>query len=223
MLSTDYDEVNGNYAYLYGAPFLSTEVQVINGSGNPIAVVNASSAPQAICFDWEGNLWVLDSFWEVQAYQADKNFTEDPCIGYTLDPLEGRVFDMAVNFRNHALYVFAQGDDGLGQLLKLNYDGTVGGLVDPVFDPAVGYSTYGDLIIDNEGSADLSDCRISVFGGDSTGAVARFDSELNPAEQRWYSFWGIKAACILPETDMVIALESCCARYFDRYIAPDDW
>ena len=224
LLSIDYDEVNYNYAYVYGIPYMTTQVEVIDENGILITTINAGSAPQAICFDWAGNLWILDSFWEIKIYLANKDFEEDPCVGYLLDSLDGRVFDMAVNFRNHALYIFSEGDDGMGQLVRINHDGTIGASCDPVFGPNVGPSSYGDIIIDNSDPEGMSDCRIEVFAGDSTGAVARFDSELNLSEAKRYLFWGNKAACMLPGLNgLVITLETCCWRYFDRYIAADDW
>ena len=228
LLSLDLDEVNKNIAYIYGTPFGSIEIQLIDKFGNPIQSIAMDALPKAICFDWEGNLWVLDSHWEAKVFNVDDDFLEDPCVGYLLEPLEGRIYDMAINFRNHALYIFGQGADGMGQLTKIKYDGTLGGIYSPVFDPVVGPSNFGDIIIDNEGPEGTSDCRIEVFAGESTGAVARFDSELNLSQQMRYSFWGIKAVCllpysVLPGSDCVIALEACCGRYFDRYLPPADW
>jgi hypothetical protein len=89
----------------------------------------------------------------------------------------------------------------------------------------VGYSSYGDIIIDNSETDGPSDCRIEVFSGEYVGAVARFDSELNLQQASTYSFWGAKAACLIPisDTNIVIVLEACCSHYFDNYFPPDDW
>lgn len=223
LLSIDFDKVNKNIAYIYGSPFNPVQITVIDKDGNPVQSIPMESLPKAVCFDWDGNLWVLDSQWEVKVFIATDDFQEDPCLGYLIEPLDGRVFDMAIDFRNHGLYIFSQGLDCLGQLVKINHDGTPGGSYAPVFNPAVGYSSFGDIIIDNSGPEGTSDCRIEVFGGDTTGVVARFDSELNLSQQMNYSFWGIKAACLLPDLKIVIALEACCGRYFDRYVSPADW
>ena len=224
LLSLDFDTVNKNIAYIYGSPFGPVDVQIIAQDATPVKTIALDSLPKAVCFDWDGNLWVLTSLSEAKVFMIADNFEEDPCIGFMVVPMEGRVFDMAFDFRNHALYIFGQGPTGYGELVKINYDGSPGGSYGPVFDPSVGYADFGDIVIDNLGPEGTSDCRIEVVGGNGTGALARFDSELNPGDQNHYSFWGIKAACLLPgASPLMVALEACCGRYFDRYAPPADW
>lgn len=227
LLSLDYDQVNNYYSYIYDdMPFSPAQIQIIDSNGASVTTIDLSDAPLAVCFDWDGNLWVLVDTWEIKVFIAAQNFVEDPCLGYAINEIAvGRVYDMALDFYNHSLYVFSQGSDGLGRLDSYDQDGSLAGSVSPIFDPiTVGFSNVGDIVIDNSSGDGQSDCRIELFSGITVGAVARFDSELNLIDSSIFSFWGCKAATIEPFSTVVLVLEACCAHYFDRYvIAPGEW
>lgn len=227
LFSLDRDLINDYYAYIYDDfPYSPAIIQVISSAGSSVASIDTGDAvPMAVCFDWEGNLWVLTDTWEVKVFIADQDFVEDPCVGYNIEAITGgRIYDMAFDFYNHSLFIFSQGSDGYGRLDKYNVDGTLATTVEQIFDAvAVGYSNQGDIIIDNSSGDGASDCRIELFSGELVGAVARFDSELNEIASSVFSFWGCKAAGHDPATGTVIVLEVCCGYYFDRYLPPADW